>query len=325
MDLIDFHPGSDSLTTSWNVITAMSIAFTSAQPHRGYDLLVEALFPLESPTATPGDSDGGGAEKKRAFALTSNVDGFFERAGWPAEALFETHGCVAYLQCTTFGGGAPCPHAHLVWRWADEAAPTFAETKARFLARGAGLELGDLPRCPCGALARPNVSHTTDHDGDVCGARKGGQREAALGWIAAERKRRSRLVVVEVGCGTTAHSLRRDAELVVARHARAGGQAHLVRIDLNDASVPAGQIGLKLTALDALVRLFPSSAPPFGAPDRTSAADASGELTRRKPPSVSTSEGGEPDLTERAGLSKVTAPEPPLTGEGSSAPATIAY
>ena len=130
------------------------------------------------------------------------------------------------------------------------------------------LELRDLPRCPgCRALARPNVSHTTDSDEDICPARKAAQRERALAWIERQRQQRrpsssssSRsnvLVVLEVGCGVSEHSLRLDTEVVVARHREAGGEAYLVRVDPAAASVPAGDghVGVPLRAKDALIAI----------------------------------------------------------------------
>ena len=70
-------------------------------------------------------------------------------------------------------------------------------------------------------------------------------------WLAAER--RSKLVVLEVGCGTSVHSLRLDSEIVAA----SARSAKLVRVDPGDARVPEGanHAGVALGAEAALVAL----------------------------------------------------------------------
>ena len=114
-----------------------------------------------------------------------------------------------------------------------------------------------LPRCACGAAVRPNVSHETDVDDELCATVKAAQRAHMVAWLDGEKRRRSALVVLEVGCGTSVHSLRADSELAVASHRAAGGAATLVRVDPGDCRVPAGpdHLGLALGARDALARL----------------------------------------------------------------------
>ncbi|MCL2591630.1 MAG: NAD-dependent deacetylase, partial [Betaproteobacteria bacterium] len=61
-------------------------------PHRGFGILREIAARLP---------DG-------AFVFTSNVDGHFQKAGFTDEAVFEVHGSIHHLQCTT-----PC--SERVW------------------------------------------------------------------------------------------------------------------------------------------------------------------------------------------------------------------
>ncbi len=220
---------------AWSLIGAMTDAFRAAEPHEGYAVITEALF-RTAPTP-------------RAFVVTSNIDGYFSRAGVPEEFLFEAHGCVEFLQCTSVGTDTPCEFAETVWpAGSGSSAPLTRES---------------LPRCLCGAPARPNVSHTTDSDADVCGARKQPQRARLLEWLSAERRSASKLVVLELGCGTSAHALRLDSELACARQAGAGtgASARLVRVDPGDATAVPGSslvpaVALKLGALPALKALF---------------------------------------------------------------------
>ena len=354
MEHVDFHPGSPHLLTAWRLKIAMVQAFQRAAPHQGYLDLVQALWgssrggddamasssssssdssptsgallfseedSLQGSSSSSGGGGGGGggggnSGESSAFVMTSNIDGFFERAGVPPASLYETHGTMHRFQCTSVGTPREkaCPRSGDVWEipaseraaLEDKAAAATAvaaaarrrlkgsesgsgsgsESKSRAGAGAAGaaggavarggcglgairpLELRDLPRCPgCRALARPNVSHTTDSDEDICPARKAAQRERALAWIERQKQQRrpsssssSRsnvLVVLEVGCGVSEHSLRLDTEVVVARHREAGGEAYLVRVDPAAASVPAGggHVGVPLGAKDALIAI----------------------------------------------------------------------
>ena len=366
MEHVDFHPGSPHLLTAWRLKIAMVQAFQRAAPHQGYLDLVQALWgssrgrddamasssssssdssptsgallfseedSLQGSSSSSGGGSGGGggggnSGESNAFVITSNIDGFFERAGVPPASLYETHGTVHRFQCTSVGTPREkaCPRSGDVWEipaseravLEDKAAAATAvaaaarrrlkgsesgsgsgsESKSRAGAGAAGaaggavarggcglgairpLKLRDLPRCPgCRALARPNVSHTTDSDEDICPARKAAQRERALAWIERQKQQRrpsssssssSRsssttttttrsnvLVVLEVGCGVSEHSLRLDTEVVVARHREAGGEAYLVRVDPAAASVPAGggHVGVPLGAKDALIAI----------------------------------------------------------------------
>jgi len=76
------------------------------------------------------------------FVFTSNVDGHFARAGFPADRLVECHGTIEVLQCTE-----PC--SSVLFPPPPEGIDVDEETmRAR----------DPLPRCPsCGQLARPNV------------------------------------------------------------------------------------------------------------------------------------------------------------------------
>jgi len=251
MDHIDFHPGSVHLRTAWTLAASMVAAFQEHAPHNGYTSLVAALFPQRlQPTA----------RRQRGFVVTSNIDGYFSRAGVPDQALFEAHGCVENLQCTTVGTEAPCAHSNRIWPLDSGAAERLdaVRTKAAdFMGAAPDADWRDcLPRCSCGALARPNITHATDVDEDLCEERKGAQRTAMLEWLSAERRAKSFLVVLEVGCGTSYHSLRGDSEATVARHRSGGGRASLVRIDPGDPAVPLGETGLRLPAREALARLF---------------------------------------------------------------------
>jgi NAD-dependent SIR2 family protein deacetylase len=166
----------------------------------------------------------GEARPAGAFVFTSNIDGQFQRAGFAAERVYECHGAIDWLQCTRCA--AP--------PW--EAPPgEIAVDEESFRA------VGELPRCPaCGGLARPNVLMFGDGEWD--GARSDAQEARLAAWLGSPR----RVVVVECGAGTAVPSVRMFSEQLV----RAG--ARLVRINVREPQVPAGQLGLAAGARAAL-------------------------------------------------------------------------
>src|SRR5262249_48246058 len=100
--------------------------YRATQPHAGFAIL------------------GRWAERMPhgAFVFTSNVDGHFQRAGFPAERIYEIHGAIDWMQCAAGCGVG-------IFR-ADAAAVRIDEETMRAAA--------PLPMCPgCGKLARPNV------------------------------------------------------------------------------------------------------------------------------------------------------------------------
>jgi NAD-dependent SIR2 family protein deacetylase len=271
MDNVDFKPSSEHLVSAWRLANAMLSAFHGAVPHEGYSALVDAIFRpslVESRTLD-------------AFVVTSNIDGYFARAGVSEKYLYETHGCLNNLQCTTVGTESECPFAGSVWPISDGERATLAESVSLEKNTPSDIQSA-IPRCQCGALARPNVSHSTDSDEDICESRKGPQRAALLEFLDTQRRVGAKLVVLELGCGVSEHSLRGDSEIAVARHRRHaiaqsrktpcrtsssmgpgdcwsdGYNAKLIRVDPASAAVPEGEshVGLPLKAKEAIVRMF---------------------------------------------------------------------
>lgn len=267
----------------------MVAAFRSHQPHAGYDRLAASLFPSTRASAVAKEQPANAFRSTaasddehlppRAFVLTTNIDNYFEASGVPTTSLLEAHGTVEYLQCTSVGTSQPCENASNVWPLHPSTAekltaaclPSSVVAKSEADSCGQNSahlhdgndiphDVAHLPRCRCGALARPNVSHSTDSDEDICMSRKAAQHAAMRSWLAHEHQVKSTLVVLEMGCGTSPHALRRDSELVVAKHRTCGGKARLIRIDPGDATVPVGEgsVGLALGAKDALLKMFPA-------------------------------------------------------------------
>src|SRR5262249_52469581 len=154
----------------------------------------------------------------------------FQRAGFAEDRLVEIHGAIEWLQCLR-RCGAPWPAGALR-----------VEVDA-----DSGRARPPLPSCPrCGALARPNILMFGGGDWD--GARTARQSARLDAWLAGLAG--GRLLVVECGAGTAVPTVRWFSERLVARRGAA-----LVRLNLRDAEVPAGQVGLALGACQGLLAL----------------------------------------------------------------------
>jgi len=126
-----------------------------------------------------------------AFVFTSNVDGQFQKAGFPEDRIHECHGSIHALQCLE-----ACSND--TWLATEFCPVVNAETSM--------LESAML-RCPrCGALARPNILMFGDYGWVDAPYEK--QRERLDAWISAV----SNLVVVELGAGKALPTVRRFSE-----------------------------------------------------------------------------------------------------------------
>lgn len=162
------------------------------------------------------------------FVYTSNVDGHFQEAGFPADRVLECHGAIGRLQCLSGCGFGPF-----------DAGLSPLEIDADAL-RAAD----PLPSCPgCGGLARPNILMFGDGGWDS--STTDAQQRRFESWLSSLGG--ARLVVVECGAGTAVPTVRMLCERA-ARHL--GGT--LIRINLRDDDVPEGQVGLPLGALEGL-------------------------------------------------------------------------
>jgi NAD-dependent SIR2 family protein deacetylase len=162
------------------------------------------------------------------FVFTSNVDGQFQKAGFPADAVVECHGSIHHLQCSL-----PCTPA--VWSAEDV---EIAVDEATFRARA------PLPRCPaCGRMARPNI--LMFHDGAWLTERAEAQDARLADWRAGLRDRR--LVLIECGAGTDIATVRWTGEALLRSH-----NATLIRINPRNPEGPRGTLSLPMGARQAL-------------------------------------------------------------------------
>ncbi len=203
-------------TLAWGFYGHRFELYRTTAPHAGFALLRQWA----------------GRMARGCFVFTSNVDGQFQKAGFAEEDMVECHGSLQHLQCIK-----PCCAA----TWPAPEGTQFA-VDAATLRAGA-----ELPHCPmCGGLARPNV--LMFGDGAWNPGRIAAQQIRFRLWL--RRLTRGKLLVVEVGAGTTVPTVRQTAEQL----AGAAGTP-LVRINPHEAQGPSGTISLAEGARTALEKI----------------------------------------------------------------------
>jgi len=195
-----------------------------------------ALYRRTTPHAGFGLLRAWGGRMRHGLAVfTSNVDGQFQRAGFPPALVHECHGSLHWLQCLRGCGEPPMP--------ADGLVPEVDTATCRWL--------GQLPSCPgCGALLRPNLLMFGDWG--WASERYDAQEQRLSRWLAAAH----RPLVIEIGAGTALPAVRHFGHQVVLQR---GGQ--MLRINPREAAVAPGTgVGLSgnaLAVLTALAALLP--------------------------------------------------------------------
>lgn len=161
-----------------------------------------------------------------AFVFTSNVDGHFQRAGFPLNRVCEVHGSIHHLQCVS----RCCDH---IWS-ASGFVPVIDVENCRITS--------EMPHCPhCGGLARPNILMFGDWE--WVATRQRAQMEALDSWLAAAKN----LVVIEIGAGTA---------IPTARHLGESQNAPLIRINKAESFVTRdSDVALALGGLEALQKI----------------------------------------------------------------------
>ena len=125
------------------------------------------------------------------FVFTSNVDGHFARAGFAEDRVVECHGSLHHLQCL-----AGCSDE--IWP-ADAFVPEVDDENC--------LLVSDFPECPrCHGIARPNVLMFGDWG--WLEQRTAAQERRLVAW----RRQVERLLVIEIGAGTSIPTVRLMSE-----------------------------------------------------------------------------------------------------------------
>ncbi len=164
------------------------------------------------------------------FIFTSNVDGQFQKAGFPEDKIEECHGSINFLQCSS-----SCTDT---WS-ADEISINIDTETMR--------AEGKLPVCgKCGAVARPNILMFGDWN--WISDRTHIQHERMLDW--RQRLGLKKLIVLECGAGTAVPTVRYMSEKFINMF-----DSVLIRINKRESDVPPGNIGISGNASTILSKI----------------------------------------------------------------------
>eukprot|EP01130_Rhizamoeba_saxonica_P016762 TRINITY_DN7812_c0_g1_i1.p1 TRINITY_DN7812_c0_g1~~TRINITY_DN7812_c0_g1_i1.p1 ORF type:complete len:427 (+),score=85.17 TRINITY_DN7812_c0_g1_i1:95-1282(+) len=222
------HPDwfEENPCAAWGFYAHRCNLYHSADPHQGFFILKEWA------TKTP------------SFIFTSNIDSQFQKAGFAEDVIYEAHGSLGYLQCTD-------EDCKIVWK---------QDVNLDINEDLVVVDKNMLPKCPqCGNLARPNVSMFGDNNFTWQHSRAKGQKEKFLTWISnicgplSEEPTSDKpvLTIVEIGCGTTIHSLRTEVELLCTR-----SDIDLIRINPGDFQVTSkSHVSIGMGSLASLVSI----------------------------------------------------------------------
>lgn len=185
--------------------------YKNANPHAGFQTLLR--WAAGSP--------------RGYFVFTSNVDGQFQRAGFPVDRILERHGSIHYLQCAS-----QCHSG--IWPADGLQIEVDMETiRAK----------SQLPRCPqCRGVARPNILMFGDYQWQESRCEE--QLARYQTWL--DQVSGCRVVAIEVGAGLGIPTVRIECE------EQAGT---LIRINPREAGTTADGISVPLGALDAITRI----------------------------------------------------------------------
>lgn len=147
-------------------------------PHRGFEILVKKFKDENIPT----------------FIFSSNVDGQFQKAGFPENLIMECHGSIMHLQCMKSCG-------YPIWP-IDQGTVINIDSETL-------LAEEPLPACPnCKSIARPNILMFSDFEWDH--SRTTYQRKRMEDWL--EDKKQKKLLVIEIGAGSDIPTVRLTCE-----------------------------------------------------------------------------------------------------------------
>jgi len=174
--------------------------YRNTEPHEGFKKILEL----------------GKSKNNEYFVFTSNVDGQFQKAGFPGEKIVEVHGSIHHLQCTQ-----PCSRDI----WSADGVNVEIDME-KFEAKE------PLPECiHCGEIARPNILMFGDwywiED------RTAQQEERLEKWLNKVKYKNLKLVIIEIGAGKAVPTVRMFSERIASEF-----YAPLIRINPRDYEVP---------------------------------------------------------------------------------------
>jgi NAD-dependent SIR2 family protein deacetylase len=205
----------DDVELAWGFYGHRLNLYRTIEPHDGFARLLR----------------WGKSKPQGYFVFTSNVDGQFQKAGFPEDRVVECHGSIHHMQC--FGR---C-RAEIFPSQINDVDIDLDSMRAR----------PPFPSCPaCERLARPNVLMFGDSQWNI--QRTELQHTRLTEWMRTLNQHNgNRLVIIECGAGMAVPRVRAFGESVAQIH-----DATLIRINPREAEGPPSCVSLSSTAQDAL-------------------------------------------------------------------------
>ena len=218
--------------SAWGFYAHRAKLYQAAVPHSGFYALLSML------------------KNKNSFYMTSNIDGQAIKAGFDQNKLYQTHGSLHHLQCLK-----KCQNSKIIPFSNGYDALKLNEKTLRIS------DFSKIPRCrACGGLTRPNVSFFSDTNETFDDERIQKQKDKFMKWLQPfVDDRKEQLLIIEIGCGKSVHSLRWEAQYLSESN-----NVTLIRINPSEkmerinTKKPSKNVILKLPAkcaLDAINKL----------------------------------------------------------------------
>ncbi len=200
----------DNPQRAWGFYGYRHQLYRCTQPHEGFQILKKWCF----------------SKQHDSFVYTTNVDGHFQKAGFPPALIYECHGSINYFQCCSSFCTDEIWHTHHLQLSIDE---------------DLQLATGTLPSCTkCGDIARPNI--LMFNDGAWQSNRSDQQSQRFIQWKNSMKDKT--IVTIEMGAGVSGCSARSESE-------RSAGL--LIRINPTDARGNKKTVSIQAGALEALL------------------------------------------------------------------------
>ncbi len=187
--------------------------YRNTPPHKGFDILLNWAK----------------SKSKGYFVFTSNVDGHFQKAGFPDQNIIEIHGSIHHLQCLK-----SCSQNIFS---AQEYNISIDETTMR--------AQNPLPTCPsCHSIARPNILMFGDWSWDT--SRQESQMHNYQNWLSGIEK--NKLTIIECGAGTGVPTVRYESERIAKHYS-----GMVIRINVRESQISSPHISISRGALDTII------------------------------------------------------------------------
>ena len=179
----------DDPLQAWGFYTHRAKLYSNAIPHSGFDVLLNNI-------TTNNKTD------REYMYMTSNIDGQAIKAGFNINNIYQTHGSLHYLQCINNCKNSIIQTFHNQYQKLNININNYKIQS-----------LDEIPKCKfCKGLKRPNVSFFTDDQRSFDDQRIIKQKNRFIKWLNPFITTNKQLLVIEIGCGKSIHSLRWEAQ-----------------------------------------------------------------------------------------------------------------